>query len=42
MLDSKILAEHKTNFRDLTCDEYRVIPNKKCLAVACDDPTVSP
>lgn len=40
LLDGKELMAHPTDFRDLTCDSYRDMPNKKFLAVACDDPTV--
>jgi hypothetical protein len=40
LLDGKELLAHKTDFRDLTCDGYRDMPNKKFLALACDDPTV--
>ena len=40
LLDGKELMDHKTDFRDLTCDSYRDMPNKKYLALACDDPTV--
>ncbi len=40
LLDGKVVMEHKTDFRDLGCDNYREIPDTTLLAVACDDPTV--
>ncbi len=40
LVDGKVVMEHKTDFRDLSCDSYREIPDTKLLAVACDDPTV--
>jgi hypothetical protein len=40
LLDGKVVLEHKTDFSELTADDYRDIPDKKRLAVGCDDPTV--
>jgi hypothetical protein len=40
LLDGKVIAEQKTDFRDLNVDHYREIPDTRLLAVACDDPTV--
>jgi hypothetical protein len=40
LLDGKVIAEQKTDFRDLNADHYREIPDTRLLAVACDDPTV--
>jgi hypothetical protein len=39
-LNDKELLSHPTDFRDLTCDNWRRIPDTTLLAVACDDPVV--
>lgn len=39
-LDGLVKVRHETDFRDLVCDSWRVIRDKRVLAVACDDPTV--
>jgi hypothetical protein len=39
-LDGKELINHPTNFRDLTCDNWRTIRDTRLLAIGCDDPAV--
>jgi hypothetical protein len=40
LLNGKELSNLKTDFSNLTCDNWRQIRDTKLLAVACDDPTV--
>ena len=40
LVNGKLLMELKTDYKDLTCDDWRKIPDTTNLAVACDDPTV--
>ncbi len=40
LINGQEMINHPTNFQDLTCDNWRTIPNKTLLALACDDPTV--
>jgi hypothetical protein len=40
LVDGKEMMRLETNFRDLTCDDWRRIHNTNYVAVACDDPTV--
>jgi serine/threonine protein kinase len=40
LVDGKELMRLETDFRDLTCDQWRSIHNSDFVAVACDDPTV--
>src|SRR5262249_12669609 len=40
LLNDRELVQYKTDFRDLTCDDWRRIRNSNLLAVGCDDPTV--
>jgi hypothetical protein len=39
-VNGKLMLDHPTDFRDLTCDNWRDLRDKSLLAVACDDPTV--
>ena len=40
VLDGNELVNVQTDFRNLTTDGWRTLPNPSLLAVACDDPTV--
>lgn len=40
LVNGKQVINHVTDYRDLTCDNWRDIRDKTLLAVACDDPTV--
>ncbi len=40
IVNGKDLVNHGSDFRDLTCDDWRWLNNTKCLGIACDDPTV--
>jgi hypothetical protein len=40
LVNGKVLMSHRTDFRDLTCDNWRQLRDTTLLGVACDDPTV--
>ena len=40
LLNGKEVVQHKTNFSDLTSDDWRKLKDATVLAVACDDPAV--
>ncbi len=40
IVDGKEIVNHGTDFRDLTCDNWRQLKDAKYLGIACDDPTV--
>jgi hypothetical protein len=40
LVDGKELMRLQTDYRDLSCDNWRRMPNTELVAVACDDPTV--
>jgi DNA-directed RNA polymerase subunit RPC12/RpoP len=40
LVNGKELINHRTNFQDLSSDNWRAIRDTSLLAVACDDPTV--
>jgi hypothetical protein len=40
LLDGKVLAEYRGDFRDLGSDDYRDLGDVRVVGVACDDPTV--
>ena len=39
LLDGKVLIEHKTDFSNLTSDNFHEIRDKTLVGVACDEPT---
>lgn len=40
LVNGKELVSVKTDYHDLTCDDWRKLRNTRFLGVACDDPTV--
>jgi hypothetical protein len=40
LLNSRVLMSLRSDFRDLTCDNWRQIRDTSLLGVGCDDPTV--
>ena len=40
VMDGKVLITHKTDFKELGCDDWRELLDRNVLGIYCDDPTV--
>jgi hypothetical protein len=39
LVNGNVMVAFNTDYRDLTCDNWRNLPDKSALGIACDDPT---